>query len=167
MVFLGVAENVVGSLLCFSVGIVQGLFNPLYYVISRHITSYVIVLRHNTRPQHKETTIRQTSCAIHLSPPQRPVCVVGRLGRKKKRARGAWWEGEREDRGFSPFLSSHRPPRAFFFFQLLLFFYRDTRRGPLRRREAIHSIEIYPVDSVIHVLNNWRLNFIQLAYRTR
>ena len=24
-----------------------------------------------------------------LSPPQRPLCVVGRLGRKKKRARGA------------------------------------------------------------------------------
>jgi len=24
-----------------------------------------------------------------LSPPQRPLCIVGRLGRKKKRARGA------------------------------------------------------------------------------
>ena len=39
-----------------------------------------------------------------LSPPQRPLCivgmllccVVGRLGRKKKRARGARWEGGRE-----------------------------------------------------------------------
>ena len=28
-----------------------------------------------------------------LSPPQRPLCVVGRLGRKKKRARGERWEG--------------------------------------------------------------------------
>ena len=39
-----------------------------------------------------------------LTPPQRPLCVVGRLGRKKKRARGARREGEREKRGsrFSP-----------------------------------------------------------------
>ena len=95
----------------------------------------------------------------------------GGWGEKKREHAGHDGKGkertEVKDRGFSPFLSSHRPPRAFFFFQLLLFFYRDTRRGPLRRREAIHSIEIYPVDSVIHVLNNWRLNFIQLAYRTR
>ena len=34
-----------------------------------------------------------------LSPPQRPLCVVGRLKRKKKRARGARWEGGREKRG--------------------------------------------------------------------
>ena len=153
--------------MCFSVGIVQGLFQLLYYVITRHITSYVIVLRHNTRPQHQETTIRQTSCAIHLSPPQRPLCLVGRLGRKKKRARGARWEGGRENRGFSPFPSSHRPPRAFHFSFDYCYFYRDTQREPLWRREAIHSIEIYPVDSVIHVLNNWRLNLIQLACRTR
>ena len=33
-----------------------------------------------------------------LSPPQRPLCVVGRLGRKKKRARGARWEGGGEKR---------------------------------------------------------------------
>ena len=39
-----------------------------------------------------------------LTPPQRPLCVVGRLGTKKKRARGARREGEREKRGsrFSP-----------------------------------------------------------------
>ena len=29
-----------------------------------------------------------------LSPPQRPLCVVGGLGRKKKRTRGARWEGK-------------------------------------------------------------------------
>ena len=33
-----------------------------------------------------------------LSPPQRLLCVVGRLGRKKKRACGARWEGGREKR---------------------------------------------------------------------
>ena len=34
-----------------------------------------------------------------LCPTQRPLCDVGRLVRKKKRARGARWEGEREKRG--------------------------------------------------------------------
>ena len=150
-------------------GIVQGLFNLLYYVISRHITPYVIVLRHNTRPQHQETTIRQTSCAIHLSPPQRPVCVVGRLGRKKKRARGARWEGEEKTEAFRRFFAFSvfpSPPARFLFFSIIAIFI-DTQQEPLWRRDVIHSIELYPVDSVIHVLNNWRLNLIQLAYRTR
>ena len=166
-VFLGVAENVVGSLLCFIVGIVQGLFNLQYYVITRHITSYVIVLRHNTRPQHQETTIRQTGCAIHLSPPQKPLCLVGRLGRKKKSARGTMGRGKRELRIFAFSLFPSPPARFPFFFFDYCYFYRDTQREPLWRREVIHSIELYPVDSVIHVLNNWRLNLIQLACRTR
>ena len=34
-----------------------------------------------------------------LSPPQGPLCVVGRLGRNTKEARGARWEGGREKRG--------------------------------------------------------------------
>ena len=34
-----------------------------------------------------------------LSPPQGPLCVVGRLGRNKKEARWARWEGGREKRG--------------------------------------------------------------------
>ena len=118
------------------------------------------VLRHfgdNTRPQHQETTIRQTSCAIHLSPPQRPLCVVGRLGREI--VRGTMGRGKREQRLFA-FSLFPSPPARF------LFYYRDTQREPLRRREAIHSTGIYPVDSVIHVLNNWRLNLIQLTCRT-
>ena len=56
-----------------------------------------------------------------LSPPRRPFCVVGRLGRKKKKARGAQWEREREKRGlFLPFPSS-LVPCALFIFLLLLF----------------------------------------------
>ena len=52
----------------------------------------------------------------NLSPPQRTLCVVGGLGRKKYRARGARWEGEREKRSLSfNVLFSHRPPRAFHF----------------------------------------------------
>ena len=41
-----------------------------------------------------------------IPPPQRPLCVVGRLGRKKKTARRVQWEGERENRGsrLFPFL---------------------------------------------------------------
>ena len=44
-------------------------------------------------------------------PPQRPLCIVGRLGRQKKKA---WGAGGR-------FPSSHRSPRAFYFIRLLLF----------------------------------------------
>ena len=69
-------------------------------------------------------TFRQTSSHFHhisvisdtkwwrtylneLSPPQRPLCVVGRLGRREKKARGARWEGERERApAFSLFPSS-------------------------------------------------------------
>ena len=70
-----------------------------------------------------------------LSPPQRFLCVVGWLGRKKKRARGERLEGRREKRGlFPPFPCSHRPPRGFFFLDYF-YFYRDIQREPLRRRE--------------------------------
>ena len=34
-----------------------------------------------------------------LSPPQRPLCIAGRLGRKKKKARRARGKGKREKRG--------------------------------------------------------------------
>ena len=46
---------------------------------------------------------------------QKPLCIVGRLGRKKKRALGARWEGEREKRvRLPPFPTSHRSQRASF-----------------------------------------------------
>ena len=56
----------------------------------------------NLRVQHSRlVTIFLFISALNkqwLSPPQRPLCVVGWLGRKKKRVRGARWEGkERRD----------------------------------------------------------------------
>ena len=54
--------------------------------------------------------------------PHRPLCVVGRLGRKKKRARGAWWKGEREEEREVPAFSLFPWfPARFLFFRLLLF----------------------------------------------
>ena len=50
-----------------------------------------------------------------LSPVQRPLCVVGRLGRKKTNAR-------------------RKVPSPFYFFDYC-YFYRDTQREPLWRRE--------------------------------
>ena len=44
-----------------------------------------------------------------LSPPKRPVCLVGRLWRKKKKARRRRWEGP------------HRPSRAFCFSIIAIF----------------------------------------------
>ena len=66
-----------------------------------------------------------------LPPPQRPLCVVGRLGRKKKRARGARWE-------VSLYPSS---PARFLFFRLF-YFDGDTQREPLRRREDTYPLRI-------------------------
>ena len=64
-----------------------------------------------------------------LSPPQRPLCIVGRLlccgeaGEKEKEsARGTMGRGKREER-LPPFPSSHRPPRAFYFCRLLIFWW--------------------------------------------
>ena len=74
-----------------------------------------------------------TSSLLLLSPPQRPLCVVGRLGRKKKRGRGARWEGGREKRSSRLFpLPIVRCALSIF---LLLLFYRDIQREPLRRRK--------------------------------
>ena len=69
---------------------------------------------------------------LELSPPQRPLCVVGRLGRKKKRVRGARWEGER-----APAVSLFPSSPACFLFFLLFYFDGDTQRGPLLRRELL------------------------------
>ena len=63
---------------------------------------------------------RNVSCfydltVISLSPPQRPLCVVGRcvVGRLFV-LWGGWGERKRERAGHFP--SSHRPPRGFYFF---------------------------------------------------
>ena len=39
--------------------------------------------------------LKNLSLLLCLSPPQRPFCVVGRLGRKRKKAPETRWEGER------------------------------------------------------------------------
>ena len=36
-----------------------------------------------------------------------------------KKAREGRWEGEREEGSSPPFLSSHRPPRAYYFFLII------------------------------------------------
>ena len=70
-----------------------------------------------------------------LSPPQRPLCVVGRLGRKKKRARGARWE-------VSLYRSS---PARFLFFSIILFWWgypagaSAEERGHLSITDSSHG----------------------------
>ena len=77
-------------------------------------------------------TVCFTGCQIQaLSPPQRPLCVVGRLERKKKRARRVRWEGEDRSLLFLLLIV----PRALSTFFDYCHFYRDTQREPLRRRE--------------------------------
>ena len=51
---------------------------------------------------------------MSLSSPRRPLCVIGRLGTKKKKVLGAPWKGERKEARLLPFPSSHRPLSAFY-----------------------------------------------------
>ena len=56
---------------------------------------------------------------LSLSPPQRPLCVVERLRRKKREsAQGTMGRRKREERSFP---SSCRPPRAFYFSIIAIF----------------------------------------------
>ena len=150
-------------LVCFCVSL-WGLFRVFSIFC---ITSYRVILRH-TSLYYVITPVLNSKklqlgkpVVLSTSPLRRSLFVLWGGWEERKRARGARWEGGRENRGFSPFPSSHRLPRAFhFFFFDYCYFYRDTQREPLSRREVIHSIEIYLVDSVIHLLNNWRLNLI-------
>ena len=80
-------------------------------------------------------TLTSSKTTHSLSPPQRPLCIVGRLEKRKKKARGGQWEGEREEVSFFPLPIVSR---ALSIFRLLLFHW-DTQRGPLRRRE-VHSL---------------------------
>ena len=138
------------------------------------ITSYRVILRH-TSLYYVITPVLNTKklqlgkpVALSTSLLRRGLFVLwGGWGEKKREHAGHDGKGKERTEAFRLSSLLIAPCALSFFFNYCCFFYRDTRRGPLRRREAIHSIEIYPVDSVIHVLNNWRLNFIQLAYRTR
>ena len=71
-----------------------------------------------------------------LSPPQRPVCLVGRLGRKKKKARWRRWEEQRKGAGLFP--SSHRLSRAFCFSIIAIF--TGISNGNLCGGESLETI---------------------------
>ena len=67
-----------------------------------------------------------------LSPPRRPLWIVGRAGeREKESARGTMGRGKRRT---TFFLFPSFPARFLFFFYYC-YFYWDTQREPLRRRE--------------------------------
>ena len=78
------------------------------------------------------TLLHPQKTAHSLSPPQRPLCIVGRLEKGKKKARGGQWEGEREEARFFPLPIV---PRALsMIFRLLLFY---TQREPLRKLNVL------------------------------
>ena len=70
-------------------------------------------------------------CAIWLSPPQRPLCIVGRL------LCWGWGERKRERAGHA----SHRPPRAFYFFRLLIFWWGYPAGASAEERG--HLVNLY------------------------
>ena len=151
-------------LLCFIVGIVRGLFNLLYYVILRHTSLYYVI----TPVLNTKKLQLGKPFALFTSLLRTGLFVLwGGWGERKRERAGHDGKGEERTEDFRLFpLPIASRTLSIFFFDYL-YFYRDTQREPLWRRDVIQSIEIYPVDSVIHVLNNWRLNLIQLACRTR
>ena len=79
------------------------------------------------------------------------LCVVGRLGGKKKKARGEPWEGEREKR--APALSLFPSSPALFLFFDYCYIDRDTQREPMRRRELMEHYRVVPTfESVNDIL---------------
>ena len=66
----------------------------------------------------RSNTLTSSKTAHSLSSPRRPLCIVGRLEKRKKKARGGQWEGEREEARIFPLPIV---PRALSIFRLLLF----------------------------------------------
>ena len=132
------------------------------------ITSYHVILRH-TSLYYVITPVLNTKklqlgkpFALSTSLLLRGLFVLwGGWGERKRERAGHDGKGEERTEDFRLFPLPIAPRALSIFFFDYCYFCRDTQREPLSRREVIHSIEIYPVDSVIHVLNNWRLNLIQ------
>ena len=79
-----------------------------------------LVLQHHFA---KQVVFVASLSYLELSPPHRPLCVVGRPGRR--------WKKE-------PLPSSHCPPRALYFSIIAIFIeIHCTHREPLRRREYL------------------------------
>ena len=86
-----------------------------------------------------EATIKSSS---YLSPPHRPVCVIGRLERSKKEsARGAMGRIKRGREASPAFFPLPIVPRVLaIFFYCYCYFQWDTLRELPRRRERVVTI---------------------------
>lgn len=76
---------------------------------------------------------------MSLSPPPRPLRVVGKLGRMNWQRKRVEHNGKGKETEAPAFPSSHRPPRAFFFSSIaeciFISFYWDIHRESLQSRE--------------------------------
>ena len=75
-------------------------------------------------------TLTSSKTAHSLSPPQRPLCIVGRLEKGEKKARGGQWKGEREEARFFPLPIV---PRALSMIFRLLLFYPTGASAEIKR----------------------------------
>ena len=81
-----------------------------------------------------------------LSLPERPLCVMGRLGRKKKRTRGERWEGGREKRVFRLF-PLPIVPRALSIFSIIAIF-KGIPSGSICGGDSLTSSKIRKIATV-------------------
>ena len=107
--------------------------NHLYYITGSSSSNHV----NNVRP-YMEIGLRNRLLQVSLfclSPPQRPLCVVGRSGEKEKESAGGMMErGKRgRKRGSRLSLFPSFPARFLFFDHC--YFNWDTLRKLLRRRQ--------------------------------
>ena len=75
---------------------------------------------------------------LYLSPPQRPLCVVGRLGERKRERAGH--DGKGEERTEAPAVSLFPSSPARFPVFRLFYFDGDIQREPPRRRELLFGL---------------------------
>ena len=85
----------------------------------------------------------------NLSTSQRPLCVVGRLGRSKKESTRGTTGGRRRGREAS-LPSSHRPPRAYYFSLLLFSVGHPAGACAVERESGYHSSLISFIEKLIH-----------------
>ena len=97
-----------------------------------------------------------------LSPLQRPLCVVGRLGRKEERERGTRWEGEREKRG-SRLSPLPIVPRALSIVSIIAIFI-GIPSGSLLRGERVRQKNVCVAHSF--PVNSLRQSFITASVKT-
>ena len=92
------------SFVPFHAGFIQssiGVTAFCVHILNAKSIDFDLLVQHPNRSNTSPVTFAGANITRYgsLPTPQRPLCVVGRLGKGKKKARGPRRQGERDDRG--------------------------------------------------------------------